>query len=158
MASCGDAADAALNPAAMTMNASVFMALVEEIGGAKFPAVNMPSMSALREFIEHHPRIVVHTGAGVSTSAGIPDYRDERGEWKLARPVEFRPFMTSAAVRQRYWSRSTVGWPFIARAQPGAAHRALAKLETLGFVQSRESPAPSKESRTPMRCSSLGRH
>lgn len=92
-------------------------------------------MSALREFIQRHSRIVVLTGAGVSTSAGIPDYRDEHGEWKRARPVEFRPFMTSPEVRQKYWSRSTVGWPFIARAQPSAAHRALARLETLGFVQ-----------------------
>ena len=93
------------------------------------------NLSALREFIERHPRLCVLTGAGVSTSSGIPDYRDEQGEWKRARPVEFRPFMTSATVRQRYWSRSTVGWPFIARAQPSAAHRALAQLETLGFVQ-----------------------
>jgi NAD-dependent SIR2 family protein deacetylase len=93
------------------------------------------NLSALREFIERHPRLCVLTGAGVSTSSGIPDYRDEQGEWKRARPVEFRPFMTTATVRQRYWSRSTVGWPFIARARPSAAHRALAQLETLGFVQ-----------------------
>jgi len=78
---------------------------------------------------------VVLTGAGVSTSVGIPDYRDEHGEWKRARPVEFRPFMTIHKVRQKYWSRSTVGWPVIKRAQPSAAHRALARLEERGFVQ-----------------------
>ncbi|MBC8027488.1 MAG: NAD-dependent deacetylase, partial [Steroidobacteraceae bacterium] len=92
-------------------------------------------MSALREFIERHPRLCVLTGAGVSTSSGIPDYRDEQGEWKRARPVEFRPFMTDSKVRQRYWSRSTVGWPIIAQAKPSAAHRALARLEALGTVQ-----------------------
>jgi len=91
-------------------------------------------MSALREFIERHPRLCVLTGAGVSTSSGIPDYRDEHGEWKRARPVEFRPFMTDPRVRQRYWSRSTVGWPIIARAQANTAHLALARLESLGFV------------------------
>jgi len=89
----------------------------------------------LREFIERHPRLAVLTGAGVSTSAGIPDYRDEFGEWKRARPVEFRPFMTRAEVRQRYWARSTVGWPIIARARPSAAHRALASLESSGHVE-----------------------
>ena len=92
-------------------------------------------MNALRDFIQAHPRLAVLTGAGVSTSSGIPDYRDDQGEWKRARPVEFRPFMTTREVRQRYWARSTVGWPIIARAQPNAAHHGLAQLETLGFVQ-----------------------
>ena len=92
-------------------------------------------MSGLREFIQRHPRLAVITGAGVSTSSGIPDYRDEHGEWKRARPVEFRPFMTEPRVRQRYWARSTVGWPIIGRAQPNAAHRALAQLEARGAVQ-----------------------
>ena len=91
-------------------------------------------MSALREFIQAHPRLAVLTGAGVSTSSGIPDYRDEHGEWKRARPVEFRPFMTDPKVRQRYWARSTLGWPFVERAQPSAAHHALARLETRGLV------------------------
>ncbi len=95
----------------------------------------MRSMSALREFIETNPRLAVLTGAGVSTSSGIPDYRDEQGEWKRARPVEFRPFMTDLKVRQRYWARSTVGWPIISNAQPNAAHVALAKLEAQGSVQ-----------------------
>lgn len=90
---------------------------------------------AISEFIERYPRLCVLTGAGVSTSSGIPDYRDEQGEWKRARPVEFRPFMTDPSVRQRYWSRSTVGWPIIAKAQPNAAHRALARLEAARVVQ-----------------------
>jgi NAD-dependent SIR2 family protein deacetylase len=92
-------------------------------------------MSALGDFIGAHPRLAVLTGAGVSTSSGIPDYRDEQGEWKRARPVEFRPFMTNLAVRQRYWSRSVIGWPIISRAQPNSAHRALARLEAKGFIQ-----------------------
>ncbi len=92
-------------------------------------------MSALQEFVERHPRLCVLTGAGISTSSGIPDYRDAQGEWKRARPVEFRPFMTSPAVRQRYWSRSTVGWPIVAQAHPTIAHRTLAQLEANGVVQ-----------------------
>jgi NAD-dependent SIR2 family protein deacetylase len=95
----------------------------------------MRPMSALREFIQAHPRLAVLTGAGVSTGSGIPDYRDERGEWKRARPVEFRPFMAELKVRQRYWARSTVGWPIISRAQPNDAHHARARLETQGFIE-----------------------
>ena len=92
-------------------------------------------MSELWEFIQRHPRLAVLTGAGVSTSSGIPDYRDEHGEWKRTRPVEFRPFMTKPEVRQRYWARSTLGWPIVAQAQPNAAHRALAQLESSGFIE-----------------------
>src|SRR5215510_4213136 len=92
-------------------------------------------MSVLWEFIQRHPRLAVLTGAGVSTRSGIPDYRDEHGEWKRARPVEFRPFMTDPRVRQRYWARSTVGWPIISRAQPNRAHRTLAQLEARGSIQ-----------------------
>ena len=90
--------------------------------------------SNLRAFIEAHPRLAVLTGAGISTGSGIPDYRDEHGEWKRTRPVEFRPFMTDVKVRQRYWARSTVGWPIISRAEPNAAHRALAQLGDAGVV------------------------
>src|SRR6187200_1476708 len=92
-------------------------------------------MSALREFIERHPRLAVLTGAGVSTRSGIPDYRDEQGAWKRSRPVEFRPFMTDPKVRQRYWARSTVGWPIISGARPNGAHRALARLESAGAIR-----------------------
>jgi NAD-dependent SIR2 family protein deacetylase len=92
-------------------------------------------MTLLREFIARHSRLCVLTGAGISTSAGIPDYRDEQGEWKRARPVEFQPFMAKPEVRRRYWSRSMLGWPFVLRARPTAAHRALAMLEERGRVQ-----------------------
>jgi NAD-dependent SIR2 family protein deacetylase len=91
-------------------------------------------MTPLREFIDRHRSIAVLTGAGVSTGSGIPDYRDERGEWKRAKPVEFRPFMERAEVRQRYWARSMLGWPVIAGARPNEAHRALARLEERGCV------------------------
>jgi NAD-dependent SIR2 family protein deacetylase len=92
-------------------------------------------MTELQDFIQAHPRLAVLTGAGVSTGSGIPDYRDEQGEWKRTRPVEFRPFMTDIKVRQRYWARSTVGWPIISRARPNGAHRALAQLGNQGIVR-----------------------
>jgi NAD-dependent SIR2 family protein deacetylase len=88
----------------------------------------------LREFARTSQRLVTLTGAGCSTESGIPDYRDERGEWKRSPPIQLREFLADGRARQRYWARSLVGWPVVAAAQPNAAHRALARLESQGLV------------------------
>jgi NAD-dependent SIR2 family protein deacetylase len=87
------------------------------------------AVSQLHDFARGHPRLFVLTGAGVSADSGIPGYRDENGEWKRRAPVMLQEFLRSAAARQRYWARSMIGWPLIARAQPNTAHSALASLE-----------------------------
>jgi NAD-dependent SIR2 family protein deacetylase len=90
--------------------------------------------AALADFVGRHRRLFVLTGAGCSTESGIPDYRDARGEWKRPAPVTYQAFMGDEATRRRYWARSLVGWPTMAGARPGAAHRALARLEAAGHV------------------------
>ena len=89
----------------------------------------------LADFLCTHSRLVVLSGAGCSTGSGIPDYRDEDGEWKHAKPVQFGDFLASETVRRRYWARSYLGWLRVAAARPNAAHVALAALEKLGFVE-----------------------
>ena len=88
--------------------------------------------SALTDFIVRHERLFVLTGAGVSTASGIPDYRDETGEWKHQKPMEYRDFVTSHRARQRYWARSFIGWQRFQQARPNPAHFALARLEQQG--------------------------
>ena len=91
--------------------------------------------SPLRAFIERHARLFVLTGAGCSTESGIPDYRDAAGSWKRPQPVMLQAFMADPHVRRRYWARSLVGWPRFRRAQPNAAHVALARLERSGSIE-----------------------
>ena len=90
--------------------------------------------SVLEEFVGRHQRLFVLTGAGCSTESGIPDYRDEEGGWKRPSPVTYQAFTGDDATRRRYWARSLVGWPTMALARPGAAHRALAQLEDAGRI------------------------
>jgi NAD-dependent SIR2 family protein deacetylase len=92
----------------------------------------MIEFSSLQNFVDRHQRLFVLTGAGCSTNSGIPDYRDADGNWKRQQPVTYQAFMGEEATRQRYWARSLIGWRRFGRAQPNAAHFALAKLEAAG--------------------------
>lgn len=95
----------------------------------------MGECGGLADFVDRHRRLFILTGAGCSTRSGIPDYRDGEGQWKRAQPVTFQAFMTQEATRRRYWARSLIGWRRIREARPNDAHRALARLETMGGVE-----------------------
>ena len=88
----------------------------------------------LAELFANVDSVAVLTGAGVSTGSGIPDYRDRDGEWKSAPPMQYSEFAGSDTARRRYWARSYVGWQHFGAARPNASHRALARLEAAGKV------------------------
>lgn len=88
----------------------------------------------LARFLDKYARLTVLSGAGCSTASGIPEYRDDNGQWKHARPMQYTEFMGSEAARRRYWARSYAGWRRVAEASPNAAHHALARLEGAGVV------------------------
>lgn len=83
----------------------------------------------LAEFIHRYPKLMILTGAGVSTGSGIPDYRDGEGAWKRKQPVQHRDFMENFGTRQRYWGRSLIGWPVMRNATPNSSHYHIADLE-----------------------------
>jgi len=78
--------------------------------------------------------VAVLTGAGLSAASGLPTYRGPDGQWRHRKPIQHQEFLASAAVRQRYWARSLVGWRTMGPAEPNAGHRALAMLERRGAV------------------------
>ncbi len=94
----------------------------------------MADLQPLIDFVHQHPRLLVITGAGCSTAAGIPDYRDENGAWKQREPMRFHVFTGDPVARKRYWARSMLGWRTMAHAQPTIAHHALAQLERAGRI------------------------
>lgn len=91
-------------------------------------------LAPLHEFASQHPRWVVLTGAGCSTAAGIPDYRDANGAWKRSEPMRYQVFVSDAHARQRYWARSMIGWRTMSQARPTLAHSALAALGEHGRI------------------------
>jgi NAD-dependent protein deacetylase/lipoamidase len=83
----------------------------------------------LVECLRTSHRILVFTGAGVSTASGIPDFRGPDGVWRRRRPVYYDEFLASEEARVQYWDFKTESWEILSRARPNAVHRAIVALE-----------------------------
>ncbi len=91
-------------------------------------------LDQLAAFVGRHRQVLVLTGAGISTASGIPDYRGRDGVRRGNAPVQGPEFRKFEAVRRRYWARSMVGYPTLARAAPNGAHLAIAALQAGGTL------------------------
>ena len=92
------------------------------------------AIELVSDFIHQAKRIVVFTGAGVSTESGIPDFRSPGGLWEKYDPSEFTydKFLTSKRAREIYWKLEKQRWSTIAQARPNFAHYAVTQLEQMG--------------------------
>ena len=94
-------------------------------------------ISKLQQFLDKSEKLVVITGAGISTESGIPDYRSEGvGLYATSskRPIQHKVFLESHSARQSYWARNFVGWPRWSGFLPNINHLSLARWEAAGRV------------------------
>jgi NAD-dependent SIR2 family protein deacetylase len=77
-------------------------------------------------------KVMLLSGAGLSTESGIPDYRGPTGTARHGSPMTYEEFTRSETSRRRYWARSHVGWRAVADARPNAGHDAVTSLERGG--------------------------
>ena len=77
-------------------------------------------------------RVLIFTGAGISTGSGIPDFRGPQGVWKRRQPVYYDQFISSEAARIEHWDYKLEGWPAFREARPNATHDSIVRLERAG--------------------------
>jgi NAD-dependent deacetylase len=88
----------------------------------------------LARLIDEASRVVVFTGAGISTESGIPDFRSPNGIWSQATPIYFDEYVASADARIEAWRRKFEIDRDMIGAEPNRGHRAVAKLVRTGKV------------------------
>lgn len=90
--------------------------------------------SQVKTWIDEAERIVVLTGAGISTDSGISDFRGPQGLWTKDPSAEKRSqisyWMSDPEVRKAGW-RNRLESP-LRHAGPNAGHTALVELERRG--------------------------
>lgn len=94
----------------------------------------MSDVAQLTEMIHRANRVMVFTGAGISTESGIPDFRSPGGVWSKMQPIYFQDFVASEEVRKEAWERvfsRAMGW---VGAAPNSGHMAVAELAARGKV------------------------
>lgn len=110
---------------AMSLGYAEKLSFIEDVGNVGMteffdpPHVLQDKIECLAEMIQKSKHLVVFTGAGISTSCGIPDFRGPKGIWTLQR--EGKPLPEASL-------------PFH-RAMPSITHMTLVELEKVGIVK-----------------------
>lgn len=87
-----------------------------------------------KEMIAQAQKILVFTGAGISTESGIPDFRSPGGLWSRYDPADFyfQKIISDEKVCERYWKMSSETYEIIKHAVPNKAHRAIKTMQDMG--------------------------
>jgi NAD-dependent deacetylase len=95
----------------------------------------MDELTRFKQLLERSTAVVGFTGAGVSTEAGISDYRSQGGIWERFEPVYLQEFIDDPIKRSLYWQRKRALWDSIKNAQPTAAHQFFSDLHRQGKLR-----------------------
>jgi len=86
------------------------------------------------QIIKEAQKILIFSGAGMSTESGIPDFRSPGGVWSKYDPSDFYfdKIISSEKAREKYWEMSTEFYDTMKDAVPNRAHLAIRTIEESG--------------------------
>jgi len=85
-------------------------------------------LEKLARLLKRAERIVVFTGAGISTKSGIADFRSPGGIWSKITPIQFGDFLADEETRLEDWRRRFHFQPQFDSAPLNDGHRAVADI------------------------------
>ena len=94
-------------------------------------------LATIRSWVDGARRIVILTGAGISTESGIPDFRGPNGLWtrdpEAEKLSDIRYYLADREVRARAWEKRLESPVWAAK--PNGGHLAIARLEKRGRLR-----------------------
>lgn len=87
------------------------------------------------DIIKNSNKIVVFTGAGISTESGIADFRSEGGLWTRYDPSIFANYHYFLRDPEPFWTMHREVEHLMDKAEPNPAHKAIAELEKMGKIK-----------------------
>ena len=105
-----------------------------DLGHGHSGAMSTDPLEAARAVLANAERVVVLTGAGISTDSGIPDFRGPNGLWTknpaAEKASDIRYYLSDPDVRRAAWQNrlGTPAWT----AEPNRGHAAIVELERRG--------------------------
>ena len=85
--------------------------------------------------MEKAKRVTVLTGAGISTSSGIPDFRSSNGLWKKYDPSIYGTYANFKQSPEKFWQM--IEELHSIKAKPNEVHKSLSELEEIGVINTK---------------------
>ena len=76
-------------------------------------------------------KIIVLTGAGISTESGLPDFRSKDGFWTKNKPIQFQEFIDDEEKQRLSWRRNIELHKILKEINPNIGHTLVEKIINL---------------------------